>query len=262
MFWISSALLGFTPTPITGRCSSLQALGTTFVPIVGFRIQRTIPDHPRCRVVAVEDEKVDSSSFPGTLDMKQIESIFKDFDTSGDGFIQLDELQAALSKAGKPVSLEAAQDILKRVLTLKPTHRPVLVHRSFIAHRSIISLVQVDANNDGQISLEEFKAVFQVRATSPPPLLISPALLLSRARSPSLLFSSSHLLLFQLAPDAVPEGLKPLTGVAGFFLRQGDLVANALGIEVRGQWRTTAYGSRYVDDVVGNGKPDGIKSLI
>lgn len=93
-----------------------------------------------------------------------------------------------------------------------------LAHSSCRAHRSTIALVtQVDANNDGQISLEEFKAVFT------------------------------------LAPGAVPDGLKPLTGVAGFFLNGLGRVGDALGIDVRGQWRTTEYGSRYVDDVVGSG---------
>jgi len=141
---------------------------------------------PRCRrIVAVDDE----ASFPTPLDDKQIERLFKEFDTSGDGFIDLGELKVALSRAGEAVTKDAAEDILKRV----------------------------DANKDGQISLEEFKAVFQ------------------------------------LAPDAVPEGLKPLTGVAGFFLDSLGRVGDALGIEVPGQWRTTAYGSRYVDDVVGYG---------
>jgi len=78
-------------------------------------------------------------------------------------------------------------------------------------------LSQVDANNDGQISLDEFKAVFK------------------------------------LAPDDVPAALKPLTGVSSFFLDSLLNVGEALGIEVRGQWRTTQYGSRYVDDVLGSG---------
>lgn len=63
-----------------------------------------------------------------------INAIFREFDTSGDGFIDLSELESALLKAGKPVTREAAEDILKRV----------------------------DKNADGQISLEEFREVFRM----------------------------------------------------------------------------------------------------
>ena len=70
-----------------------------------------------------------------SLSDEQVAAIFRQFDTSGDGFIDLGELQAALEKAGKPVSLERAEEIL----------------------------AQVDANNDKQISLEEFRAVFKLR---------------------------------------------------------------------------------------------------
>ena len=40
------------------------------------------------------------------LEDKQIVAIFEEFDTSGDGFIDLGELEAALSRAGKRVSRE------------------------------------------------------------------------------------------------------------------------------------------------------------
>jgi len=124
----------------------------------------------------------------------QVTAIFKEFDTSGDGFIDLGELQAALSKAGKPVSLDEAVDILERV----------------------------DTNNDGQISLEEFRAVFT------------------------------------LTPSAVPDALKQLVDVRSFF----DNVGSALGIEVSGQWRTTESGSKYVDDVLGNGELVNIGDVV
>ena len=63
-----------------------------------------------------------------SLDDDQISAIFREFDTSKDGFIDLGELQAALGRAeGKPVSIERAADILKLV----------------------------DENDDGRISLEE-----------------------------------------------------------------------------------------------------------
>ena len=107
-----------------------------------------------------------------------------------DGFIDLDELQAALAKAGRPVSLERAQEILTKV----------------------------DTNNDGQIDVDEFQAVFT------------------------------------LEPGKVPEGLRGLVGVSSFFLDGLGRVGNALGIEASGQWRTTESGSRYVDDVVGAGR--------
>lgn len=64
----------------------------------------------------------------------QITALFREFDTSGDGFIDLGELQAALGKArGEPVTRAGAKDLLE----------------------------QVDANGDGQISLEEFRDIFR-----------------------------------------------------------------------------------------------------
>jgi len=117
----------------------------------------------------------------------QIAAIFREFDTSGDGFIDVGELKAALSKArNEPVSLAEAEAVLQRV----------------------------DTNNDGQISLAEFRAVFS------------------------------------LSPSAVPDGLRGLFDVRSFFLNVGDV----LGIEVRGQWRSTPSGSKYVDDVLGSGQ--------
>lgn len=147
---------------------------------------------PRCRglhgVRMFEDggdERL-SGSGQASLSDEQIAVLFGEFDTDGSGFIDLGELQAALAKAGRPVSLDEAEDLLKRV----------------------------DSNNDGQISREEFRDVFQ------------------------------------LEPSAVPDALKKLFDVSGFFLNVGE----ALGIEVRGQWRTTPSGSKFVDDVLGNGK--------
>jgi len=126
-----------------------------------------------------------------TLTDEQIEAIFQEFDISGDGFIDLDELVAALSRLGRPVSTASAEDILRRV----------------------------DTNNDGQISLDEFKAVFR------------------------------------LAPSAVPDALRGLVDVRTLFVDGLGRVGTALGIEVSGQWRTTDKGSRYVDDIIGEGKP-------
>uniref|UniRef100_A0A7S0L3X7 peptidylprolyl isomerase n=1 Tax=Coccolithus braarudii TaxID=221442 RepID=A0A7S0L3X7_9EUKA len=90
---------------------------------------------PRCRLSAFEtgEEKPELSEM-------QMEQIFQQFDTSADGFIDLTELQAALAKAGRPISSAEAEQILQRV----------------------------DANDDGQISLDEFKAVFKLSPGSVP----------------------------------------------------------------------------------------------
>jgi len=118
----------------------------------------------------------------------QLKAIFTEFDTSGDGFIDVGELQAALGKAGKEVSLEEAEGILKRV----------------------------DANSDGQISFDEFKSALKGGE-------------------------------FAGAFD-----------VSSFFFNLGDV----LGIEVRGQWRTTSSGSKFVDDVLGTGRLAEVGDLV
>jgi len=74
---------------------------------------------------------------------EEITAIFREFDTSGDGFIDLGELQSALVKAGKPVSRAEAQQILE----------------------------VVDENSDGQISLPEFKEVFKLAPSNVPDVL-------------------------------------------------------------------------------------------
>jgi hypothetical protein len=76
---------------------------------------------------------------------KELSAIFYEFDTSGDGFIDVEELRAALAKAGKPVSMQEAKTILD----------------------------QVDTKGDGKISLEEFKAVFKMSPGSVPDVLKS-----------------------------------------------------------------------------------------
>ena len=126
-----------------------------------------------------------------SLREEQLLAIFEEFDTSGDGFIDVGELQAALGKAGKEVSLEEAGGILKRV----------------------------DANNDGQISFDEFKA----------------ALKGGKFTAASSFFD-----------------------VSSFFMNIGD----ALGIETRGQWRTTASGSKFVDDVLGSGRLVAVGDIV
>ena len=67
---------------------------------------------------------------------EEIASVFRECDTSGDGFIDLSELCAALGKAGQPASRETARAML----------------------------LQVDANGDEQISLDEFRQIFLLDA--------------------------------------------------------------------------------------------------
>jgi len=138
--------------------------------------------HARCHILAFEDDRALTDE---QITAEQITALFVECDTSGDGYIDLSELQAALNKAGQPVTSTRAKEILQ----------------------------QVDANNDGQISLDEFRSVFE------------------------------------LAPGAMPKEFEELVG--GFFTEVGRV----LGIELSGQWRTTTSGSRYVDDVVGDGFP-------
>jgi len=78
-----------------------------------------------------DDRDDDQCLLPPTDE--QIDAIFREFDTSGDGFLDLGELQAALaSRYGLPVSRERAQEIL----------------------------TAVDENGDNQVSLYELKRVF------------------------------------------------------------------------------------------------------
>jgi hypothetical protein len=60
--------------------------------------------NPRCSIVAFDDGA--GMNGASALEDKQIVAIFEEFDTSGDGFIDLGELEAALSRAGKRVSRE------------------------------------------------------------------------------------------------------------------------------------------------------------
>ena len=68
----------------------------------------------------------------------QLEALFKEFDTSGDGFIEFDELKAALAKAGKVVD----DDECKKILA------------------------EADENSDGMISFSEV-LMLEPRITSP-----------------------------------------------------------------------------------------------
>jgi len=77
-------------------------------------------DQPSAEVVKPRDPK--------------IEAIFKQFDTDGSGAIDLDELQAALSKGGKSLARAEAADLLARV----------------------------DTNKDGKLQYDEFEEIFRL----------------------------------------------------------------------------------------------------
>lgn len=116
------AVLSFSPV-------LLATLPSRYAPLAhlsNLAHQHHVARLPRCYIAASEER-------PALSDAVIVDA-FREFDTSGDGFIDLAELDAALSKAGMPVSSTAAADILK----------------------------SADANSDGQISLEEFKEVFKL----------------------------------------------------------------------------------------------------
>mmetsp|Transcript_16841 Transcript_16841/g.27938 ORF Transcript_16841/g.27938 Transcript_16841/m.27938 type:complete len:359 (-) Transcript_16841:322-1398(-) len=179
---IASLIVAFTP-PST-LLQPVHAHSTLHVhyPVLDHVCSDRSIAHPaRCRTLFAR------ATDQTPLEEAQIAAIFKEFDTSGDGFIDLEELRAALQKAGRRVTQEEALDILKKV----------------------------DINKDGQISLQEFRAVFQM--------------------------------------EKVPSELAPLASSSNVFFDALFNAGEALGIEVRGQWRTTPFGSRFVDDKLGNG---------
>ena len=69
----------------------------------------------------------------------KLRAIFGVFDTDGSGAIDVDEMHVALAKGGKSISRDEAAEIL----------------------------AQVDADNDGQISFEEFQTAFRAMSTKP-----------------------------------------------------------------------------------------------
>jgi protein Mpv17 len=118
--------VGLTPTP-----PLRQPLRAAAVPqLPKLRLAPTI----RMAVEEATAEEVAVVDVRLTPTDDQITAIFREYDTSKDGFIDVDELRAAMRSAGKPVSLERATEIMRLV----------------------------DANGDGQISLQEFRQVFDL----------------------------------------------------------------------------------------------------
>ena len=74
---------------------------------------------------------------------EQLRDLFTQFDTSGDGFIDMDELFQALSKGGKKVNAEEVEKIL----------------------------AQADRDADSKIDFAEFEAVFSMAPDAMPPVL-------------------------------------------------------------------------------------------
>lgn len=64
--------------------------------------------------------------------MAEMKAVFEKFDTSGDGYVSLDELSAALAKAGKAATPAECKEIL----------------------------ASVDVNKDGQIEFDEFVKIY------------------------------------------------------------------------------------------------------
>jgi len=71
---------------------------------------------------------------PTDEEISNLAKIFSVYDTSGDGSIDLEEMQAALARAGKPVSRQRAEEILR----------------------------ELDEDGDGEISLEELQQAFKL----------------------------------------------------------------------------------------------------
>ena len=96
---------------------------------------------------------------------EELAVLFKEFDTSGDGYISFQELMAALKKGGKEVD----------------------------ADQAIAIIAEVDENADGQIELSEFVKIFHLSPDKLPPgvrtivdvstFLLSPVTMLVKAAS-------------------------------------------------------------------------------
>ena len=96
---------------------------------------------------------------------EELAVLFKEFDTSGDGYISFQELMAALKKGGKEVD----------------------------ADQAIAIIAEVDENADGQIELSEFVKLFHLSPDKLPPgvrtivdvstFLLSPVTMLVKAAS-------------------------------------------------------------------------------
>ena len=92
-------------------------------------------------LVEIPSSAVEQRVSPTDEEISNLAKIFEVYDTSGDGSIDLEEMQAALARAGKPVSRERAAEILE----------------------------ELDEDGDGEISLDELLRAFQLEETGEGP---------------------------------------------------------------------------------------------
>ena len=95
-------------------------------------------ERPRISRPAPSDTPTEST--PTNAQAQQLLRTFEEFDADGSGYIDVSELQVALTKAGKSVTEQECESILR----------------------------QVDTNGDGQISFEEFSELFKRRTNVVP----------------------------------------------------------------------------------------------
>ena len=88
-----------------------------------------------------EAEKAAKEDEAGKLSVARLGDIFAEMDTSGDGYVDVDELKHALRHS------QAVKRMLKAVPSLEPLLDPEVFQAVFAS---------VDADDDGEISLEEF----------------------------------------------------------------------------------------------------------
>jgi len=102
---------------------------------------RMVEQKERTQTVTQEWESSPSAMEPSgqqaIMTRTMSRKIFSRYDTSGDGYIDIDELRAALAEAGKPISRTRAQEIF----------------------------AEVDVNGDGQIDLAEFRQIYSLDAS-------------------------------------------------------------------------------------------------
>ena len=145
-------------------------------------------------VIAVVDAA--ASAFRPTS--AQLEALFMAFDADGSGYIDLDELMAALQRGGKRMSREEAADIL----------------------------AQVDINQDGVVSFDEFVEVFEIAPDALPPglkQLVDVSAVLAGSLSVAADFTVSSVDLVASGLSAVASAVGSMVGIGEFDIRETEL---------------------------------------